>query len=209
MKTNQIKIGAVLSYIIIGLNLIIGVTYTPFLVKMLGQSEYGLYTSEVKQQFQDYGIMPVGICKEEAHKYQVDKIEGLYNTVTNMYAISDKRAYNVFPVPHLCSDGRQKAGITFYMVGDTRKQPVSIAKSTLEDYEEAVLNELKRVYVTNIKYHCSITPIPELKDKSADAILRFYKVVQTKSVKEETKRFIKTMNLKENKKTREGQLYGK
>ena len=43
-KHNQIKIGAVLSYIVIGLNMIIGIAYTPFLTKMLGQSEYGLYS---------------------------------------------------------------------------------------------------------------------------------------------------------------------
>lgn len=163
------------------------------------ETEYAIYSPEIKQQFKDYGIMPVGICREDAHKHQIHKIEGPYNMVTNIYAIPDKRTYNVFPIPHLCSDGRYKAGITFHMVNDTRKQPVSIAKSELDAYEETVLRELKRAYVTNIKHHCSVAPIPELKDKSADDILRFYQVVQTKSVKEDAKSFIKTMNLKKNK----------
>lgn len=163
------------------------------------ENEYNLYTPEVKQQFQDYGIMPVGICKDDAKNFEVHKINGLYTTVTDTYPIQDKRVYNVFPVPHLCSDGRQKAGITFHMVNDTRPQPVSIAKSTVEAYEEAVLNELKKAYVTNIKYHCSVALIPELKEQSADDILRFYQVVKTRSVKEEAKRFIKIMNLKKNK----------
>lgn len=44
MKTNEIKIGAILSYIIIGLELIVGLVYTPILTKMLGQAEYGLYS---------------------------------------------------------------------------------------------------------------------------------------------------------------------
>lgn len=44
MKTNQIKLGAILSYIILGLELIVGLVYTPILTKMLGQAEYGLYS---------------------------------------------------------------------------------------------------------------------------------------------------------------------
>lgn len=44
MKFNQRKIGAVLSYIVIALNMIIGIAYTPFLTRKLGQAEYGLYS---------------------------------------------------------------------------------------------------------------------------------------------------------------------
>ena len=44
MQKNEIKIGAILSYVVIALNMIIGIVYTPFLTRMLGQSEYGLYT---------------------------------------------------------------------------------------------------------------------------------------------------------------------
>lgn len=44
MKVNQLKIGAILSYIVIGLNMIVGLAYTPVLIRMLGQSEYGLYS---------------------------------------------------------------------------------------------------------------------------------------------------------------------
>ena len=41
---NQIKVGAFLSYLIIGLNNIIGLLYTPFMLRMMGQTEYGLYS---------------------------------------------------------------------------------------------------------------------------------------------------------------------
>lgn len=44
MKYNQLKAGAFLSYISIILNNIIGLVYTPFLLRMLGQNEYGLYS---------------------------------------------------------------------------------------------------------------------------------------------------------------------
>ena len=41
---NQIKAGAILNYVIIGLNTIVGLAYTPFLLRCLGQNEYGLYS---------------------------------------------------------------------------------------------------------------------------------------------------------------------
>ena len=43
-KVNQLKLGAVLSYVIIFLNMFVGIIYTPILTRMLGQSEYGLYS---------------------------------------------------------------------------------------------------------------------------------------------------------------------
>ncbi len=41
---NQIKAGAVLTYVTLFLNSAIGLLYTPFLTSRLGQSEYGLYS---------------------------------------------------------------------------------------------------------------------------------------------------------------------
>ena len=43
MAINQLKAGAALSYVIIGLNSVVGLVYTPFMLRRLGQSEYGLY----------------------------------------------------------------------------------------------------------------------------------------------------------------------
>lgn len=44
MIKNQRKIGAILSYVVIALNMVVGLAYTPFLIRNLGQSEYGLYS---------------------------------------------------------------------------------------------------------------------------------------------------------------------
>ena len=41
---NQLKAGAVLNYVILGLNAITGLLYTPYMLRMLGQSEYGIYS---------------------------------------------------------------------------------------------------------------------------------------------------------------------
>jgi O-antigen/teichoic acid export membrane protein len=42
-KGNQLKIGAALSYISMGIGYVISLIYTPAMLRLLGQSEYGLY----------------------------------------------------------------------------------------------------------------------------------------------------------------------
>ena len=44
MAVNQLKVGALLSYVVLILNNIVGLAYTPFMLRMMGQSEYGLYS---------------------------------------------------------------------------------------------------------------------------------------------------------------------
>ena len=41
---NQLKAGAALNYVVIILNMIVGLLYTPYMLRMMGQSEYGLYS---------------------------------------------------------------------------------------------------------------------------------------------------------------------
>ena len=43
MKVNQLKAGAVLSYVSMGLGYLVSIIYTPIMLRLLGQSEYGLY----------------------------------------------------------------------------------------------------------------------------------------------------------------------
>ena len=44
MKVNQLKGGVILNYVITCLYAIIGLLYTPYMLRQLGQSEYGLFT---------------------------------------------------------------------------------------------------------------------------------------------------------------------
>ena len=41
---SQIKIGALLSYVVLALHNIVGLFYTPFMLRMMGKSEFGLYS---------------------------------------------------------------------------------------------------------------------------------------------------------------------
>ncbi len=40
----QIRLGAIISYFSIGVNMLCGILYTPWMIRMIGQSDYGLYT---------------------------------------------------------------------------------------------------------------------------------------------------------------------
>ena len=42
-KVNQLRIGVLLSYVNLGLGNLIPIFYTPIMLSLLGQSEYGLY----------------------------------------------------------------------------------------------------------------------------------------------------------------------
>ena len=44
MKLNQLKLGVLLSYLSMVLNMVVQLVYTPVMIRLLGQSEYGLYT---------------------------------------------------------------------------------------------------------------------------------------------------------------------
>ena len=61
MATNQLKAGAALNYLIIMLNMIVGLVYTPYMLRMMGQSEYGLY-SLVASVNSYLTILDLGFC---------------------------------------------------------------------------------------------------------------------------------------------------
>ena len=43
MKVNQLKAGVILSYIQLVIGNVISIIYTPIMLRILGQNEYGLY----------------------------------------------------------------------------------------------------------------------------------------------------------------------
>lgn len=44
MAANQLKVGALLSYIGLAINIIVGLLYTPWMINSIGKADYGLYT---------------------------------------------------------------------------------------------------------------------------------------------------------------------
>ncbi|MEE1198585.1 MAG: oligosaccharide flippase family protein [Acutalibacteraceae bacterium] len=59
LKLNQVRMGALISYFALGINVITGLLYTPWMVRQIGQSNYGLYslaTSLIAIFMLDFGL---------------------------------------------------------------------------------------------------------------------------------------------------------
>lgn len=130
--------------------------------------------------------------------YGIEEMKGLYNRiVVGIPRPPDKRQYGSFPKPCRIGDGRYKATLTLYSAESGRKQ-VQVAGRTLEDYEGKALYRLKSTYMINRRYLKSDdTDRRDMALKSADSIIRFNKTVKTATVKQETEKFIRDFQIKE------------
>jgi len=75
MKVDQLKAGAALSYISIGLGNIISIIYTPIMLRLLGQSEYGLYNL-VASVVSYLGLFSFGFSSAYMRYYSIYKVKG-------------------------------------------------------------------------------------------------------------------------------------
>ena len=74
MKVNQLKAGAALSYISMGLGYLVSIIYTPIMLRLLGQSEYGLYNL-VASVVAYLGVLNFGFGSAYMHYYSRYKIQ--------------------------------------------------------------------------------------------------------------------------------------
>ncbi len=87
MKSNQIKIGSLLSYAQMAVSIIIQLVYTPVMIRLLGQNEYGLYQT-VASTLSMLSILSLGFnsgyirfystYKKDNKHAAIDKLNGLF-----------------------------------------------------------------------------------------------------------------------------------
>lgn len=93
-SSKQIKLGAALSYFAIIFNIVAGLIYTPWMVKQIGQSDYGLYTlvtSVISYFTLDFGFggaISKFIAQFRAEKKE-DEIGNLLGLVYKFYFLID------------------------------------------------------------------------------------------------------------------------
>ncbi|MBR6984304.1 MAG: oligosaccharide flippase family protein [Ruminococcus sp.] len=84
---NQLKIGSLLSYVQMAINIIIHLIYTPIMIRLLGQSEYGLYNTVASAMsmlsllslgFNSGYIRYYAIYKRNDDKGSISKLNGLF-----------------------------------------------------------------------------------------------------------------------------------
>lgn len=74
VKINQLKVGAALSYISMGLGSIISIIYTPIMLRLLGKSEYGLFNL-VSSVVSYLGLMNFGFGSAYMRYYSRYKVQ--------------------------------------------------------------------------------------------------------------------------------------
>ena len=93
---NQRKIGALLSYLQTALSVIIGLSYTPVMIRILGQSEYGLYStvsstisllSIVNLGFNNSYIRYYAKYKQEGKEEEIYKLNGLFVIIFSVISL--------------------------------------------------------------------------------------------------------------------------
>lgn len=93
-QNNQIKIGAVISYVAIAFNILAGLVYTPWMISKIGQSQYGLYTlatSLINMLMIDFGMSAAAtrfVAKYRAESNQ-DAVNNILGIIYKLYIVID------------------------------------------------------------------------------------------------------------------------
>lgn len=86
MAKNQLKTGAILNYIVIVLNILVGLLYTPYMLRMMGQSEYGLY-SLVASVIAYLTVLDLGLGNAVVRYTAKYRAEGKYKEQYEMFGM--------------------------------------------------------------------------------------------------------------------------
>ncbi len=96
MKNNQLKGGAILSYIQMALGIGIGLIYTPVMIRLLGQSEYGLYNT-VSSTISMMSVLSLGFnasyirffskYRKQEDQDSINRLNGLFLFIYSVIAI--------------------------------------------------------------------------------------------------------------------------
>lgn len=74
MNSNQLKPGVVLSYITMGVKILISLTFTPVMLRLLGQSEFGLYNL-VASVVSNLSLLSLGLGSAYMRYYSIYKVK--------------------------------------------------------------------------------------------------------------------------------------
>lgn len=87
-SSNQIKSGAIISYIAIFFNIAAGLLYTPWMVRQIGVSDFGLYS--LIGAFLSYFLIDFGLGSSIARFIAKFRAEGKENEVNNLLGITTR-----------------------------------------------------------------------------------------------------------------------
>lgn len=176
MMRDQIKTGAILSYLLLFINGVIGFIYTPIMLKNLGQSEYGIYALVIAiisyLSILDFGFgnaIIVFASKFKAKKDQKSQ-EKLYGTFLVVYIIIGFLTliigsliyfnFNLFFINTMATYEISKAKILFMILifNLAVSFPMSIFGYIIVSYEKFIFTKLLAI-MKSILTPCIVIPI--------------------------------------------------
>ncbi|WP_395046119.1 oligosaccharide flippase family protein [Flavobacterium sp.] len=86
--SKQIKIGALISYISVGFNILAGILYTPWMISIIGKSDYGIYV--LVMALLSYFVMDFGLGQAIARKISVYKLENNQKKIDELLGLASK-----------------------------------------------------------------------------------------------------------------------
>ena len=128
MENNQIKLGALLSYLSILINIVAGLVYTPWMIQTIGESDYGLFTlanSLITLFLMDFGLSSAAtryLSKYKAEGNQ-EKINNFMGLIYKLYLIIDVIIFLV--IRHVRPLWVSNTLLIFLLVTDVRNRATS------------------------------------------------------------------------------------
>lgn len=163
MAVNQLKAGVALNYVVLGLSNLVGLLYTPYMLRMMGQSEYGLY-SLVASVIAYLTIMDFGFGNAIVRYTAKFRAEGKYQEQYSMfgmflilYSVIGAIAFLVglglyFNIDSLFGDtmtdyelGRAKILMLIMVVNLAFTFPLGIFGSIVTAYEDFVFQKVVQI----------------------------------------------------------------
>lgn len=87
-NSKEIKIGALISYISVGFNILAGILYTPWMISIIGKSDYGIYI--LVMSLLSYFVMDFGLGQAIARKISVYKLENNQKKINELLGLASK-----------------------------------------------------------------------------------------------------------------------
>lgn len=151
-NVNELKAGALLSYVNIALGCIIPLFYTPIMLKMLGQAEYGVYSLS-NSVISYLSLLNLGMgsavmryvtkCRAENNKEGVERITGLF---TMIYLGLGVLVCVVGLFLSLCADRFFSSGLTADEVSRLKILMVIMTLSTAVSFPVSVFSSICGAY---------------------------------------------------------------
>ncbi len=158
-SARQIKLGAAISYLALGINILASLIYLPWMVSMIGKSNYALYT--LATSFISLFLLDFGLSSSVSRfvaKYNAegrhDKVNEVVSTIARLYIIIDIMIFIVLVVLYFFI-GQIYTGLTGDEIIIFRQLYIIVAVNSLISFPFLPLSGILNAYELFIQQKCT------------------------------------------------------